>query len=453
MAHPDDDLVPATDEMVGWVESICARGIRRPGSEADVWTESFIADAFREFGLADVRFEPVVLPKWEPHAWSLVVSGAEERLELDCFPLPHTAPAPDGIEAPLRTVGVSGAIALVTVTLNSWPQSFVRDRLALRAIDPTGEFDTISQTLPFGPQLQAVMEPSIAGGAIGFVGIFDAPWESCEYYVPYDGELRPIPGVWISRSDGERVKALLAAGNVTARIVVDSTRTDVTTHNVVGTLSGSSDEWVIVGSHHDGPWVSAVEDASGVALVLAQARYWSQVPADERPHNMLFVLQTGHMVHGAGCRGFIAAHADQLDRVVLEVHLEHTARESWGKDGKLVTGDAPETSWWFTSRNERLIDSVEDALLTEGVQRAFIMPPDVFGPQPTTDGGFYHLHGVPLVNFLAAPMYLFDAQDTPDKLHEASMVPVTRSAIRILASTAGVTADEMRAGVIGHEGA
>jgi hypothetical protein len=333
------------------------------------------------------------------------------------------------------------------VTLNSWPQSFVRDRLALRSIDPTNEFDTISQTLPFGPQLQAVMEPSITAGAVGFVGIFDAPWESCEYYVPYDGELRPIPGVWISRSDGERAKALLAAGDVTAQIVVDSVREEITTNNVVGTLPGASDEWLIVGSHHDGPWISAVEDASGVALVLAQAAYWSRVPADDRPHNMLFVVQSGHMVHGAGCRAFIEDPADQLDSVVLEVHLEHTARASHGEDGKLIAEDAPETSWWFTSRNETLIDAVESALLTEGVQRAFIMPPDVFGPFPTTDGGFYHASGVPLVNFLAAPMYLFDAQDTPDKLHEASMVPVTRAAIRILASTAGVTADEMRAGV------
>jgi hypothetical protein len=81
------------------------------------------------------------------------------------------------------------------------------------------------------------------------------------------------------------------------------------------------------------------------------------------------------------------------------------------------------------------------------VQRAFIMPPDVFGEFPTTDGGFYHMSGVPLVNFLAAPMYLFDAQDTPDKIHEASMEPVTRAAIRIIASTAGVSAAQMRAGV------
>ena len=58
-----------------------------------------------------------------------------------------------------------------------------------------------------------------------------------------------------------------------------------------------------------------------------------------------------------------------------------------------------------------------------------------------------HVHGVPLVNFLAAPMYLFDSRDTPDKVHEASMEPVTRAALRIIASTTGVTAAQMRRGV------
>ena len=72
------------------------------------------------------------------------------------------------------------------------------------------------------------------------------------------------------------------------------------------------------------------------------------------------------------------------------------------------------------------------------------MPPDAFGEFPTTDGGFYHTVGVPLVNFLAAPMYLFDAQDTPDKIHEPSLERVTKAAIRIIEWTGGRTAADLR---------
>jgi hypothetical protein len=159
---------------------------------------------------------------------------------------------------------------------------------------------------------------------------------------------------------------------------------------------------------------------------------------------MLFLLTSGHMCHGAGTRAFIDAHKDLFDKVVLEMHLEHPARECVGNDGELVPTDDPEVRWWFTSRNDRLIGAVEDAIRAEDLRRSLIMPPDVFGPHPTTDGGFFHLENVPLVNFLTAPMYLFDSRDTIDKIHEASLEPVTRAAIRIINSTRGVTAAQLR---------
>ncbi len=447
MQHPDASLVPAGSKQLDWIHTVCAQGIRRPGSDADNWVTSWIADRFTALGLDDIHLEPVPLPRWEPRSWSLHVRSDGEETEYPCFPLPHSAPTPQGLEAPLRTIDdAKGAIALETVTLTRLPQTLMRDR-ALRHYDPSGEFDELVQVLPFGRPLQNVMEPAIDAGAAGFIGIFDAPWETSDYYVPYDAVERPIPGVWISRSDGERVKDLLGRGETRARLVIDSERAEITTHNVVGSLRGSSEEWVIVASHHDGPWVSAVEDASGVALVLAQAEYWSSVPPEERPHNLMFLVTSGHMCHGAGTAAFIAGHGDLLPSVVLEMHLEHTARECRGEDGKLVPTDDPEVRWWFTSRNPSLLDAVEDAIRTEDLGRSLVVPPDVFGPHPTTDGGFFHLEDVPLVNFLTAPMYLFDSQDTVDKIHEASLEPVTRAAVRILASTQGVSAAAMRDGV------
>jgi len=448
MHHPDHSLVPSAEQQMAWITTICDRGIRRPGSAADEWTTGWIADRFRDLGLNDVHLEPVPLPRWEPRSWSLRVGPADapgDTYELPCFPLPHSAPAPDGVEARITADGgdLNGALALSTVTLTQLPQTFMRDR-ALRHHDPDGDFDSLVQTLPFGRSMQAVMEPAIDAGAAGFIGIVDAPWETCDYYVPYDAVERPIPGVWISRASGDRLQAM---GPATGRLVVDSQRTPIVTHNVIGTLPGASNEWVIIGSHHDGPWVSAVEDASGIALVLAQAQYWSSVPAEARPHNLLFLVTSGHMCHGAGTAAFIDAHRDFLSEVVLEVHLEHTARECRGSNGDLVPTDDPEVRWWFTSRNDALVNAVAAALEAEDLRRSLVVPPDVFGPHPTTDGGFFHTEGVPLMNFLTAPMYLFDAQDTPDKIHQASLEPVTRAAIRIIAYTRGTTADAMRSGV------
>jgi hypothetical protein len=292
------------------------------------------------------------------------------------------------------------------------------------------------------------MEPSMAAGAAAFIGTLTGyPGDSHEYYVPYDAKERPIPGVWISGSDGARLRAMLAAGSVRVGISVDAPCRPITTHNVVGELPGADDETVIIGSHHDGPWSSAVEDGSGIALVLAQAAYWARVPREQRPHRLVFLLNSGHMFGGAGAEAFVHTHRAELERVVLEVHLEHAANEFSERDGVLAASGQPEARWWFTSKSPQLEASVRGAIEAEDMRRSFILPPTALGRRPTTDGSEFYVAGVPIVNFLTAPFYLFDSMDTMDKIHRPTLAPLTRAAVRIIESTAGVSAAAMRSGI------
>ncbi len=217
-----------------------------------------------------------------------------------------------------------------------------------------------------------------------------------------------------------------------------------TSHNVIAELPGADDDLVIIGSHHDGPWASAVEDASGIALVLAQARYWAAQPVERRPHRMVFVLHAGHMSGGAGLDAYLATHADQLPRTVVEIHLEHAALEVEERDGQLVATDRCTPRWFFTSRIDRLEAAVAEAIVAEDLRRSMLLTPDALGANPPTDGGRYHQHGVPIVQFLAAPSYLFDPADTMDKVDLEGLVPLTQATIRIVASTRGVSAQAMR---------
>jgi hypothetical protein len=449
---PRDDLVPPEAQIYAWIEEVFSQGIRRPGYPADRWAEQFCLERFRSIGLQNVRAEPVELPYWEPRVWSLTIqSGGGEPVPIPCFPLPHAAPH-SGLEADLapfdwQAPDVRGRIALCDVRLGRLPYAALAQR-ATWCYDPDGSFADGAQVLPFGRGAQAVMEPAIEAGAVGFIGaLTDYPSDSMEYYVPYDAIERPLPGVWVRGSDGARIRELLAAGNVRARIAVDSVRRAETCYNIVGELPGADEETVIVGSHHDGPWSSAVEDGSGISLVLAQATYWSRVPQAERPHRLLFLLNAGHMCGGAGVHAFIDAHRAELERIVLELHLEHAANECVEREGSLIVPGQPEARWWFTSRIEPLESAVRETLEAERLGRSFILPPDVFAPWPTTDGGPFHKEGVPLVNFLTAPFYLFDKQDTLDKIHRPSLVPVTRAAIRLIEWTAGQSARGLREAV------
>lgn len=448
----NERFVPTEGRTYGWIEEVFRHGVRRPGYPADRWAEGWIEEQFRAFGLDDVRAEPVELPYWEPQPATLTVSGAGARVDIPCFPLPHTA-AHD-VEAalvpfdPASPESVRGAIALYNVSLIRVPHAWLAGQ-ATWSFDPEASFAGSTQILPFGREFQEVMRPAVDAGAAGFIGTLSGyPGDSRDYYVPYDGRSRPIPGVWVSGSDGRRLRELLAAGPARARLAVDARRETVTSCNIVGELPGADDEAVIIGSHHDGPWASAVEDASGVALVLAQAAYWSQVPQAGRPHRLIFLLNAGHMAGGAGAEAFVAAHRAELERVVLEMHLEHAANEVAEQDGVLRPTGQPEARWWFTSRIRRLEETVRAAIEAEDLRRSLILPPEAFGPRPTTDGSAFYVAGVPIVNYLTAPFYLFDAMDALDKIHRPSLVPVTRAAISIIASTAGVSADAMRAGAV-----
>jgi len=443
-----EDLVPVEDQIYNWIEEVFRQGVRRPGYPADRWAEQWIQDRYREFGLESVRAEPVATPYWEPLRASLVVVRADgTEAEIPCCALPFCSPK--HIEADLVALDggpVQGAVALSELPLLRVPHSWYAG-CATWQFDPDGSFAGASQLLPATRPGQQAMEPAIAAGACGFVGVLAGyPGNSHEYYVPYDAKPRPIPGVWISGSDGERLKSWLAEGPVVVRLKVDARRESITSFSIVGELPGADDEAVIIGSHHDGPWASAVEDGSGIALVLAQAAYWSRVPPAERPHRLMFLLNGGHMSGGAGQATFVRSHRAELDRVVLEVHLEHAANEVSEVDGELQPTGRPETRWWFTSRIPRLEAAVREAIEAEDLRRSYRLPPTAWSEKPTTDGADFHLAGVPLVNYLTAPFYLFDAMDTMDKIHRPSLVPVTRATIRIINSTAGVSASAMRAG-------
>ena len=233
------------------------------------------------------------------------------------------------------------------------------------------------------------MEPAIAAGAIGFIGVLRGyPSGGCEYYVPYDGKPRSIPGVYVSERTGDRLLELLENDSARANIEVVAERGSTTTRNVVGELPGTDDEWVIIGTHHDAPWALAVEDGTGIAMVLAQATAWAAVPESDRPHRLIFLATGAHMAAAAGTRAFIERHRQMLGRTVLEVHLEHAALDSPPEGQPL---DAPSTRvtprWWFTTVIPVLERIVWDAIVEHHLDRSLVLTPDALGSFPTTDGG------------------------------------------------------------------
>lgn len=459
MSTVKKELVPSVTEMMAWTRKIFKQGIRRPGYPADYWAENWIKKQFEKMGLQDVTLDPVPIKKWEASNAELkiwCVNEPNEELDIPCFPIPYSKPI-NSLEAELcmisNKISMSGKIAVSELELSKFPVKAIKTYSRVdRYYDPENEFDKMEQLLPFDFKMRALFDRPSKDGIAGFIGILSGyPWETDKYYGPYDAVEREIPGVYVSRDNGKKILKLNKKGTVKAKLSYRAKISEVTSHNITGTLKGMSDEWIIIGTHHDGPWNSAVEDASGMALVLAQAKYWSQVPKEQRPFNLMFLMNCAHMAGGRGAIAFAEKYKDLLRKVVVGIHLEHVARDVKSENGKLISLADPTVRWWFVSRIIPLEEIVEDAIIKENLERSILLPPDGFPPgsdRSPTDGSFYRIEGIPFISFLTAPPYLFDPADTLDKIHQESYEPLTQAVIRIINSLKDHTADGLRSLVL-----
>ncbi len=448
-AIPAEPVVPDGPTMQGWVETVVDFGVRRPGYGADDEVSDWIAEQFETAGLDGVALEPVQVNRWTPDVcrltwWSDAAPG--EATRIDCFALPYSNPDVDLTATIVLDDGgadISGALAVVRNEFREVPQSFFAAE-ALDVVAPDEFIETDSQPIPFGFRngelLGDFFVSTESRGGTGLIGVLDGLGTD-RYYAPYTGEDRELPAAWLAEAAGEQLLAAAAAGPVTARLEVTAGREPVESANVVGVLPGAGDSWVVIGTHHDAPWASAVEDATGIAMVLAQAHHWAGIPESERPHNLAFVATAGHMAGAAGAVGFVADHADMLDATVLEVHLEHLGlRASHSEEGLVVSGGS-EVRWWFTTDRADLRTLVTDALRAEGLERDLVVPAaGFFGAEgPLSDAAPFFWADVPIVSLISAPLYLFDSRDTIDKVDVAGMVDVTAATTRMIEGTGALS--------------
>lgn len=95
------------------------------------------------------------------------------------------------------------------------------------------------------------------------------------------------PSVTISSEDAKRLIDLTKSSQVKVKLDIRAEIDDRTSHNVVATLPGKSEERVVVAAHHDSVLTpGAVDDSTGVAVLLEVARELSD---EQLPRTVSFV--------------------------------------------------------------------------------------------------------------------------------------------------------------------
>ncbi len=443
--------------MLNWIREIVAFGIRRPGSEENLAVEQYLKERFREFGLSEVHLEEVAVNHWNLTDSQLLIK--QDNRQFPCYSVPYTAWTPqEGIEAETLFIGdgsaeelqaleLRGKIAVMNLRFGDLSASALKEVACFvndpRQTIPDGSLHCANWLITNFPAYYEVQKR----GAVGLIGILaDSPIDGAAHYVPYDGHLKGLPAVWVGRESGAELTKVAQQGKPLMLKSIGTTR-EVDSHNVVATIPGKTKESIILTCHHDAPFASAVEDASGLSVLLSLAQYFSR-RTEKLQRNLVFVASSGHFHGGIGNRVFVDKHRDGLLRnTVAALGIEHIAQEAEPDDrgGYRLTNES-EVRILFMEDNPTLVSLLEAGVKKQGLERMMGVDPYLFGPEPPCDSAPFFTAGIPSVCHISGPLYLFDPQDTIDKVRAVDLPRIHRLFQELIESIDTIPAEELRLG-------
>ncbi|MGH9362416.1 MAG: M28 family peptidase [Thermoanaerobaculia bacterium] len=437
--------MPSREEMLAWIRGFETGPTRLAGTAGGLRAEELVEGRFRELGLEGVAREPIRFEVWEPGEAALECGGRS----FPCYPVARARfTGPEGVAGPLVFIGegdpasldgrsLEGKIAVLEVRFAPRPYQLLR-KTAHAVHDPGGSLEREPETRASWilPGFARAYSFCVARGAAGLVCILrDLRANRHRYHYPYahPDEILPLPAVFVGRDSGTRLRKLLASGESTARIATTGRTGPGATHNLLGFLPGSSDELVLVTSHHDSPFGGHVDDASGLAALLAVASRFARKSPAERPLSLAFLAAAGNFQSNMGARAFLARHAhDLVPRLVLALTVEHVALEAEERHGKLRPTGHVEPRGIFVSDRPELLDLTTLAVIGNDLRRSTIVP--VAGEEPRVDGEAraYFAAGLPTIGIISGPEYVLTDDGGPEWIAADELVPVAKTAIEIL---------------------
>lgn len=458
--HPS---LPDSQQIFRDVEEICATPHRRAGTSHGHRAEEYVAERLREVGLCDVTKDPIDITLWDSHDWKLLIHSHGDEIDFPAFYVVNTGfTGPEGVEGELVYVGtgtardfasvdVQGKIVVAEIPFPTLPLGLVNRVLGggFCTSDPQGGLGLFSRhTLAFarpnfpnqyGEEIlpESVYWMAQRRGARGLVLILEKhPGDTNRHYGPYDGVMKPMPALYVSGYQGDRLRSL-ARSDARATVVLEGSAEPGVTSNVWGLLPGESSETILVSTHHDAPFRGATEDGTGVAQVLAQATAWAAVPRRLRRKTLLFVITTGHLYRGIGAATFCQRHAGDLMRqAIININLEHLcAKDVDDRDGRLVPNGRVAWTPMFVSSATPAIATAMRSVQRHRPPGTTVLPSTLLGEVPPGEAGHYHIHtGIDFIHWIGSPYYLLTDEDTLDKVERAQLAPSARVVAEMVAT-------------------
>lgn len=460
--NPVPATLPSDDEIFRTIEEITAKGPRRLGTPGGPFAVNYVKGRFEQYGLKDVHVEETPAWSWEARGHRLTYGGREIPSSPAVYSQSPSARAvgrfdtpPGGLRSPLVDIRGASPEDLRGRDLRGRIVLFDLDfQLPLAGLLPFTEFlwdpantliaspKTLTQANPYITNFSAAIEAAQEAGAAGFVGVLGEYFDSHEYHNEFYRRLVvKIPGMWVTKAEGARLRAQLAADPDTpANLVLETTREEKPASVVVGVLPGRSTDAIMIQTHHDSGHTGAVEDGSGVAEVLALAKHYAAQPASSREKTLLFTTFDSHFTGYQAHFAFVKRHILERDpardpyRIVANVTLEHIAKAALiGDDGSLQVSDLPEPRGIFENFNPALKADLIANVVRNDLRRTAVLNGTALQPVGVpTDASGVLVAGIPTASLIAGPIYLYDAADTLDKVLKDELQRVAQAFVEFI---------------------
>ncbi len=402
---------------------------RISGTKYERMTADWTATKFRSFGLDNIRMQEFDLgPQWFPTDWTLTATAGDERLSfVTANPAMRSDPIPGGIEAEAVWVGLGTAA------------DFAGRDVAGKAV--------IIQTILAPGQMgnsaswEGATKRAQDEGAAMIVGVWGyggnlAVWQGVSAFQmvrnpdgtsEYTRQRVTTPGFFMGFEDGRRLRDLVAAGRpVTLSARLDTqTREGLTSPSVYGTLPGTTDEHIYVMAHMDGYYDAALDNASGMAVMIALAEHFAQVPQAERRRTITFIGTAGH--HVGSPNAPYLRDSGMLENTALLLNCEHIAPTqfvAFNTELRRTTTVSPRR--WWVHGSDRLLDITLDAYRTFGVSVIGEMDGRATGEMMAID------KEAPSVQLIRSPEHKHTDGDIPALVPAAGLEAVGRAFAKII---------------------
>jgi hypothetical protein len=388
---------------------------RIAGTKYDDMTEALVESKFKAFGLTDVRRQYFSLPpRWFPTGWKVSASGSGKTLTFKTIQAGRGSnPTPAG--------GVD--LEAVWVGLGTEADFAGRDVKGKLAV------------------LHSFPMPSVVGHSAGYNGAMQRAVKkgaaAILINVAIPGNLLTAVGApeglttfSFGTEDATAFQQLLVEGPVKVHLELSTEmRSGLKDASVWGTLPGTSDEDMIIMAHHDSFYEGALDNASGMAVMLGLAEYYSKIPREQRRRTLKFVTTSGHHEGSAGTKWMHDNKDTFLAKTALMINCEHVSaiQMHWDRFGANLrrTDNIAARRWWVNGSS-----ALAKVVLASYKMFGVTIYDDM---DQTTTGDMSHVdRDAPSLQLIESALFYHTDQDRPDYVPEPGLEAVARAYAKII---------------------